>query len=237
MTKNRVAVVTGANKGIGYEICYQLANRQDVRVVLTARDAEKGKQATKNLTDRNLDVNFFHLDVSRLEMITKLIKYLEESFGQIDILVNNAGIFHPDDKKLPGLSIPPEIVQKTFEINFMGPLQLCQAVIPVMKKQNHGRIINVSSGMGALHHMGGGSLAYRISKVSLNALTKILASELEGTNIMINTMHPGWVKTDMGGKSASRSINEGADTAVWLALDSPDGISGKFYQDRQEIEW
>jgi NAD(P)-dependent dehydrogenase (short-subunit alcohol dehydrogenase family) len=123
------------------------------------------------------------------------------------------------------------------ETNVYGVLRVTQALIPLMKKQNYGRIVNVSSGMGQLHDMGGGSTGYRISKTALNALTRIFASELQGTNILVNSVCPGWVKTDMGGENASRTPEEGVDTIVWLATLADGGATGGFFRDRKSIDW
>lgn len=234
MSQDRVAVVTGANKGIGFEICRQLA-RKETQVVLTARDEQKGKRACQQLTAENLRVTFHQLDVTVPESIDRLQGFIENAFGRLDILVNNAGI--SIDNGMTGLDVDPTTVRQTLETNLVSPLRLSQAFIPLMQKNKYGRIVNVSSRMGALSEMQGGYAAYRISKAGLNAVTRILSAETQNMNILVNSMHPGWVRTDMGGAQAPRTVEEGADTAVWLATLPADGPTGKFFQDREEIAW
>jgi len=237
----KTAIVTGANRGIGFEICRQLARQEDVQVVLTSREKHKGLEACEKLQMEELAVRHAQLDVAHAESIREFKEFVQKEFGRCDILVNNAGIF-PDaqdaDSSWPGvLETRIETVRKAMETNVYGPLLLCQVLIPLMKKNNYGRIVNISSGMGQLSSMNGGCPAYRISKTSLNALTCILADELKEENILVNSMCPGWVKTDMGGPGATRELSEGADTAVWLANFPDDGPSGKFFRDRKEFAW
>ena len=234
MHQERIAVVTGANRGIGFEICRQLA-RTKVKVILTARDEAKGRAACKELQAKGLDVAFRQFDVTDHRSITKLTEYIQNEFGGIDILVNNAGIFI-DGEKL-GINVDRETVRRTMETNAFGPLFLSQALIPSMKGRGYGRIVNVSSGLGQLADMGSGYPSYRMSKSCFSAVTRILADELRGTNILVNVVCPGWVRTDMGGKDAERSVEEGANTAVWLALLPDGGPSGRFFRDRKEIPW
>jgi len=152
--------------------------------------------------------------------------------------VNNAGVFL-DNKTGENsvFKVGVDTIQETLQTNLYGPLQLIQQLVPLMQKQSYGRIVNLSSGMGQLSDMGGGSTAYRISKTSLNALTKIVHAELKTDQIKINAVCPGWVKTDMGGENASRSVSEGADTAVWLATLNANGPNGGFFRDRRPLEW
>ena len=234
MNQKRVALVTGANRGIGYEICRQLA-RSGLTVILTARDENAGQKSVKNLQKDDLDIHFEPLDVQDEQSIRDLHESIESKFGQLDILINNAGILI--DESYSTLQIPLDVMRRTLETNLLGPLNLCQTFIPLMKKNNYGRIINISSGMGAFSEMGSGYAAYRISKAALNAMTRILASEVYGSNILINAMCPGWVRTKMGGAGATRSVEKGAETAVWLALMEDKGPSGCFFRDKKEIEW
>ena len=231
--KDKIAIVTGANRGIGFEIVKQLA-KEGVTVVLTGRDKAKGKVACEKLTQQRLDVRFHQLDVTNENSIQRLAEHMRDEFGRVDILVNNAGIEIDEGKST--LNIDIETVRKTMETNFYGPFQVCQALIPLMQQSQSGRIINISSGLGALHGMGSGSPSYSISKAALNALTIKLANDLSKSGIKVNAMSPGWVRTAMGGFNADRSVEEGADTAVWLAT-SDDVPSGKFLRDRKEIEW
>ncbi len=234
MVQDKIAVVTGANRGIGFEICKQLAQKK-IKVILTARDEAKGKAAVQKLVKEGLDAVFYQLNVSDATSVKNLADRIQKELGRLDILINNAGIFIDPGKLAQNVEL--DIVRKTLEINLLGPLSLCQTFIPLMKKHNYGRIVNLSSGMGAFYEMGGGNASYRISKTALNSMTVILASELSGTNILVNTMNPGWVRTEMGGKNATRSVEQGADTAIWLATLPDNGPSGKFFLDRKEIPW
>lgn len=240
-TKQRVAVVTGANRGIGFEICRQLAQK-DFLVILTSRDEQKGLAVCEQLKKEELAVRYHQLDVTHAMSINRLWSFLQKEFGRCDILVNNAGVFldkkGPNDSNFPSIfNVSTETIRQTLETNLYGPLLLCQALIPLMRKNNYGRIVNLSSGMGQLSDMNGGYPGYRVSKAGLNVLTRVFADEMKGSNILINSMCPGWVKTDMGGPNATREIQEGADTAVWLATLPNGGPSGKFFRDRKEIPW
>lgn len=231
----KIAVVTGANRGLGLEISRQLAAR-GVHVVMTARDPEKGAAACERLRSESLSVEFLPLDVTDVKSIETLAETMGKKFSGIDILVNNAGIL-PEGRGARALTLSPEVFRQAFETNTLGPLRLCQALVPLMKKRGGGRIVNVSSGLGQLAEMGAGTPAYRLSKTALNALTRILAAELAGDRIKVNAACPGWVRTDMGGPNASRSVEEGADTPVWLALLPEDGPTGGFFRDRRPIPW
>ncbi|MGH8703043.1 MAG: SDR family oxidoreductase [Burkholderiales bacterium] len=236
MTTERVAVITGANRGIGLEICRQLGRRGGIRVVLTARDEIKGRAAAQKLGDEGLDVEFHPLDVTSEQGIKTFAGWLEATCKRCDILVNNAGI-NADPRGSRFLDSKPATYRQTLETNVFGPLQLAQALVPLMKKHRYGRIVNVSSGQGQLSDMGAGTPAYRVSKTALNALTRVLAAESKGSGILVNSMCPGWVRTDMGGPGAPRTVEQGADTAVWLATLPDDGPSGGFFRDRKPIAW
>jgi NAD(P)-dependent dehydrogenase (short-subunit alcohol dehydrogenase family) len=232
---DRVAVVTGANRGIGFEICNQLA-RAGARVVLTSRDAVKGKAACKTLSDAGLPVVFHPLDVTSAPSIATLAAFIAKEFGAADILVNNAGVLlDPRGTRFIDSSI--DTYRTTLEINLLGPLGVTQALLPQMTKRNYGRIVNLSSGLGQLTGMGNSTPAYRISKTALNALTCIVAAETTGSGILVNAACPGWVKTDMGGPGAPRTVAEGADTAVWLATLPAGGPTGGYFRDRKKIAW
>lgn len=232
----KVAVVTGANRGLGFETCRQLA-KEGIYVILTSRDEDKGIVAAEKLQSEKLKVTSHSLDVTNPDSIELLAKYIKDNFGRLDILVNNAGILIGSAEDSSIFNSKIETIKKTMETNVYGPLQVSQALIPMMKVHNYGRVVNVSSGMGQLTYMNRGYPGYRLSKTSINALTRILADELQGTNILVNAVCPGWVKTDMGGPEASRTPQEGADTIVWLAT-LPDGSpSGGFYRDRKPIAW
>lgn len=232
LTKKTV-LVTGANRGIGFETCKQLS-QLGLKVILTARDPVKGNKATKTLTDNGFDVTFCKLDVSSDRNITEIYQEIEEKFGHLDILINNAAILY--DTNQSTINADMEIVRQALSTNLFGPWLLCQAFIPLMKRNGYGRIVNVSSGSGSLHYMNGSTPAYGISKVALNALTKKLASELMGTNILVNSVDPGWVETDMGGQGG-RPVEEGAKGIVWASLLPDDGPNGGFFYDGKNQPW
>ncbi|GAX40537.1 short-chain dehydrogenase/reductase SDR [Tolypothrix sp. NIES-4075] len=235
-TTKKVAVVTGGNRGLGFEASRQLAKLQ-YQVVLTSRDEAKGKAAAEKLQAEGLDVTFHPLDVTSDESSQKLAEFIYQQFGKLDALVNNAGIYIDEVGNNSVFDAKIDTVQQTIATNVYGVLRVTQALIGLMKKQNYGRIVNVSSGMGQLHDMGGGSTGYRLSKTALNALTRIFASELQGTNILVNSVCPGWVKTDMGGANATRTPEQGVDTIVWLATHADGGATGGFFRDKKPIDW
>ena len=232
--QDTIVAVTGGNRGIGHEICRQLAER-GVRVVLTARNAEAGHNAVQKLGAKSGNISFHALEVTSADNIRALRDFIDGTFGRLDVLVNNAGILSDDDTS--GLKVGPATVLATFETNSLAPLCLGQTLAPLLRRSRAGRIINVSSGMGALSEMAGDHAAYRISKAALNAVTGILAAELQTDKVAVNSMCPGWVRTDMGGPNAVRNVEQGADTAVWLALDAPQSLTGKFIRDRKVIPW
>jgi NAD(P)-dependent dehydrogenase (short-subunit alcohol dehydrogenase family) len=231
---DRVAVVTGGNRGIGFAICRGLAGK-GVSVILAARDAKKGEAAAAELRKEGLPVRFHPLDVSDPASIEALAAFVGREHGRLDILVNNAAIRNDRDRQ--GVNVPAKILQAAVETNALGPLLLCQRLTPLLRKSRAGRVVNVSSGMGSIAEMGGGAPAYRISKVALNAITRLLADELKGSRVLVNACHPGWVRTEMGGAGASKSPEEGADTPVWLALLPDGGPTGGFFRDRQPMPW
>ena len=231
----RIALVTGGNRGIGLEICRSLA-AHGLYVVLTARDGGQGRAAVKKLQDAGASVEFQRLDVTSCRSIRACVAAVGERCGRIDVLVNNAGVLN-DPRGSRFLDSKLDTYRETLETKFFGPLQLAQAVVPLMKANRYGRIVNVSSHLGQLSEMGSGSPAYRVSKTALNALTRILAAEFRESNILANSMCPGWVRTRMGGEGAPRSVAEAADTALWLATLPDEGPSGGFFRDREPIAW
>jgi NAD(P)-dependent dehydrogenase (short-subunit alcohol dehydrogenase family) len=233
MNSKKIAVVSGANRGIGFEVCRQLASR-GFKVVLTARNPAKGKAACEQLKKQGLDVLFHQLDPTDARSIENLAQFLKEEFGKLDVLVNNAGVLLPEDRG--AIDVDADTVRKTFEVNVVAALALSQAMVPLMRK-NGGKIINISSTMACLSEMDGGYPAYRISKTALNALTRVLAAELAGSKIQVNSMSPGWVRTDMGGEGAPLSVEQGADTVTWLATLPDDGPTGGFFRERKPIPW
>jgi NAD(P)-dependent dehydrogenase (short-subunit alcohol dehydrogenase family) len=233
-TQERVALVTGANRGIGFETCRQLAEK-GIEVVLGARDSAKADEAARRLTAGELPVRPVTLDVASAASIQAAVASIDAEFGRLDILVNNAGVFI--DKDGTAETIDLDRVRHTMETNTYGPIQLCQVATPIMKRQGYGRIVNLASELGSLTEMGGLYPAYRMSKTALIAYTRILAKELEGTGILVNSMCPGWVKTEMGGPNALREIEDSVDTALWLATLADDGPTGGFFKDREPLPW
>jgi NAD(P)-dependent dehydrogenase (short-subunit alcohol dehydrogenase family) len=232
--ESRVAVVTGGNRGLGFETCRQLS-RLGYRVLLTSRDVAKGRAAAETLRRAGGDVAHRKLDVTRPENIERFAADIEREFGRADVLVNNAAIYVDRGRGVLGLSI--DVLQRTLATNLHGPVLLCQALVPLMRRRRYGRIVNVSSGAGQLSTMSDDTPAYNISKAALNALTRMVAEATEGTNILVNSVCPGWVRTDMGGRRAPRSTEEGVDTIVWLATLPDGGPTGGFFRDRRRIPW
>jgi len=230
----KIAAVTGGNRGIGFQICRDIA-KKGLKVLLTARNSERGAESAKILQGEKLDVTFYELDVSEFESIDTFVTRVTKEFGRIDVLVNNAAIIPA--ARSSGLSVEIQELQVSLETNVYGIIQLSQKIIPLMIKNNYGRIINLSSSMGQFADMGSGYLAYRISKTAVNTITKVLANETDSYNIQINSADPGWVKTEMGGASASLSVEEGADTIVWLSTRPDNSPTGMFYKKREIISW
>jgi len=227
----RVALVSGGNRGIGLEIVRQLAER-GLTVVLGSRDGEQGRAAAAGLSG---GVVVRQLDVADPESVDRLSHSVEEEFGRLDVLVNNAGITNDEGQR--GVDADLERVREALETNLLGAWRLCEVAIPFMRRIGYGRIVNISTGMAALEDMGGGSPGYRVSKTGLNALTRILASELCGSGILVNSVCPGWVQTDMGGSRAPRPVEEGAEGAVWAATLPNTGPTGGFFRDQRPVPW
>jgi NAD(P)-dependent dehydrogenase (short-subunit alcohol dehydrogenase family) len=230
--QQRIALVTGANKGIGFEVVRQLA-RKGFRVFLGARKAEVGRAAAEKLrSDGN--VTFIKIDISKIDSVRRAAEEFSRQSDRLDALVNNAGILLDDDKDV--LTISPETFETTLRTNTLGTLLVVQAFVPFLKKSDAPRIVNVSSGSGQLTGGADGwAPAYCISKTALNAITVQLAAALP--KFAINSVCPGWVRTDMGGANATRSIAEGAAGIVWLAADARQNETGKFWRDRKVIPW
>lgn len=235
MTDARIAVVTGANRGIGLEIVRQLA-KLGWRVVLTSRNADKGRQAAAQLGEQGLSVDAVELDVTDRSSCEAARQWLAQHVGHIDALVNNAGILI-DPKGVSVLDLPLEVLRHSLETNLIGAFNVTQALAPLLRAGRCARVVNLSTGLAQLTDMQAGTPAYRMSKTALNALTRILAAELAPHGIKVNAMCPGWVRTEMGGPGAVRSVEQGADTAVWLATLPEDGPTGGFFRDRQPIPW
>lgn len=232
MALQRVAMVTGANRGIGLEVVRQLANL-GYSVVLGSRDLGKGEAAAKKLKagDR---VIARRLDVTEQSTIDRLLDEITEAFGSLHVLVNNAAIHYDTWETAADADL--RIVHEALETNLFGAWRMCQAFAPLLRKSRHGRIVNVSSELGSLASMGAGAPAYAVSKVALNALTRILAAELRRDRILVNSVSPGWVATDMGGPGG-RPVREGAASILW-AVELPDGgPTGGFFRDGKPVPW
>jgi len=230
---DKVALVTGTNRGIGLEIGKQLASR-GITVVMTARNMQAGRPQVNELRKQWKHVWYHQLNVNDEKSMLDVFQYIDASFGKLDILINNAGIFLDDGKSAVELDL--EMLRSTMETNLFGPVRLIQVMLPLLKKSDDARIINLSSTMGQFGSLGPRSAAYRISKAALNAMTVIFAAELSPYRIKVNSVHPGWVKTDMGGPNAPLPVDKGADSAVWLA--TADEIpNAKFIQNRTVINW
>lgn len=234
--KTKVAVVSGANRGIGLEVTRQLAEKGWL-VIALGRDLHKIGPAITALQQQGLRVEPRRLDVISQEDCKALAKWLFEKELQVDALINNAGILKENqaDGSADALRIEPALIMETINTNTLGPLRLIQTLEPRLRE--HARIVNVSSGMGQLSSMGDGYLAYRLSKTALNALTRVMSNRLAERKIQVNAVCPGWVKTDMGGANAERDVKQGADTIVWLASSEDVTTSGGFFRDRQPIDW
>jgi NAD(P)-dependent dehydrogenase (short-subunit alcohol dehydrogenase family) len=231
----RVALVTGANRGIGREIAAQLAAAGDT-VILTARDRSKATAAAEALTVRDAGgaVVAHELDVTDSASAGALAGFVGERFGRLDVLVNNAAI-HYDTQQLAG-GADLTIVREALETNLLGAWRVTQALLPLLRRSEHGRIVNVSSEGGSLTNMGGGIPAYRTSKAALNALTRMLAAELRADRILVNSVCPGWVATDMGGPGG-RPVQDGAVSIIWAVELPDDGPTGGFYRDGRSLPW
>jgi NAD(P)-dependent dehydrogenase (short-subunit alcohol dehydrogenase family) len=233
--QRRVGLVSGSNRGIGREIARQLAELGH-HVIVTARDPAAAERAAEELSDGGrLSLQAEQLDVADPRSVERLRERLEAEPGRLDVLVNNAGV--TGEAATNASEAKLDDAHKTLETNLFGAWRLAQAMLPLLRRSEHGRIVNVSSGAGQLSDMNGGSPGYRISKTALNALTRILSNEEGANGILVNSMCPGWVRTDMGGSAAPRTVAEGADTAVWLATLPDDGPGGGFFRNREPIPW
>jgi NAD(P)-dependent dehydrogenase (short-subunit alcohol dehydrogenase family) len=247
LSEKKIALITGANRGIGFETARQLG-RKGVKVLLGARNEKLGREAAARLKAEGLEVEFLLLDATDEKTHASAAKYIEEKFCRLDILINNAGVNlegNLDNPIKPASQTPLEIYRKTFEINFFSLIALTQRLLPLIKKSEAGRIVNLSSVLGSstLHAQPGSIIydakipAYDASKAAVNSFTVHLAYELRDTPVKVNAAHPGWVKTDMGGENAPMEIEDGAKTSVALALLADDGPAGRFIHLGEELPW
>jgi NAD(P)-dependent dehydrogenase (short-subunit alcohol dehydrogenase family) len=224
-----VALVTGSSRGIGFEVAKQLAAR-DYRVIVTSRTEKSAAAAAAKIGG---DSVAHALDTSDAASIHQLAAWIKGEFAQLDVVVNNAATLLGESMSI--LDTPPDIFEKTMRTNALGPLLVTQAVAPLLRRSKSARVVNVSSGAGQISSMTSYAPAYSISKAALNTITVMLANALP--NARVNCVDPGWVRTDMGGPHASRSVEEGAETIVWLATLPDDGPTGGFFHDRRRIAW
>jgi NAD(P)-dependent dehydrogenase (short-subunit alcohol dehydrogenase family) len=219
-------LITGAYRGLGYEVARQLSERE-WNVIITARRNAQGKAAAAKLKN----TSFYELDVTDPAAITRVAKKVLK----LDVLINNAGIVAEGDQDI--LTVRPELIARTIETNALGALRVSQALLPQLLKSSAGRIVNVSSGAGQLSDMGTWAPAYSASKTTLNAITCLLAAALKDKSIAVNSICPGWVRTEMGGPNAPRSVEQGAAGITWLAADAPQNKTGLFWRDKEVIPW
>jgi NAD(P)-dependent dehydrogenase (short-subunit alcohol dehydrogenase family) len=236
----KIALVTGANKGLGLEISRQLA-QQGFKVVMGVRNTIKGQVAVNRLWQAGLDVELQHLDVTDTESIETIRRYLDKTYGKLDILINNAGVCLDRGQQPSKVSLT--VIRETLETNFISVIAITQVLLPLIRRSEAGRIVNMSSGRGSLTQHSdpecqyAKTLAYNSSKTALNAFTVMLAAELEETAIKVNSADPDWCRTDMGTEAATHSVEEGADTPVWLATLPADGVTGGFFNSRNPVPW
>lgn len=228
----RVAVVTGANRGIGLEVCRQLAEH-GMRVVLASRDLARGEKAAQALTDPGLEVSARQLDIADPDSVEVFAEWARRQLGRVDVLVNNAAIDYDTDQRATAADLAR--VERAWQTNTLGAWRVTLALLPLLRAGEHVRIVNVSSESGSISGMGGGAPGYRVTKAALNALTRMLAAELRGEGILVNAVCPGWTATDMGG--GGRPVSAGAASVVWAALLDDDGPTGGFFRDGRPVPW
>lgn len=231
--KPQIAVVTGANRGMGLATSEKLASLK-YHVIMVGRSQDRLNQEVERLKSKNLSVEAFVADVEKEQDTTNLINFVARKFGYLDVLINNAGIYVEEGNIFESQD---SVMKKSFDINTMGPYRLMKGLIPLMIKHGHGRVVNVSSGLGSFHGSSSNCLGYCVSKVSLNMLTNLFASQVDGTKVKVNSIDPGWVKTDMGGPAVPRSIDQGTQGTIWAATLDEEGPNGGFFRDGKPISW
>lgn len=232
----RIALVTGGHRGLGLETCRALGKR-GYTIIMTSPIYGKGRAAAAQLHKDGAEVYFHPLDVTEESEVKAVKLFVKQKFGRLDVLVNNAGILIDEGESI--LKLPVKTFFKVLDVNTFGALRMCQAFVPMMLKQNYGRIVNLASGRGQLS---GGDIcdngpAYNMSKTAVNALTVMVSDSVAGANVLVNSVCPGWCRTDLGGPNATRSAKKGAETIVWLATLPDDGPNGGFFRDKRRLEW
>ncbi|MBN3959421.1 SDR family NAD(P)-dependent oxidoreductase [Nostoc sp. NMS8] len=228
---DKQVLITGGNRGIGFAIAQGLLAK-DYEIIITSRSLDNAKLAAEKLPGKVIPIE---LNVTDDRSINQAVKTLHQRIDRLDILINNAGVY--PDRDINILTISRELLDSTINANTFGPIRMVQAFLPLLEKSSDARVVNVSSGYGALSDLSADVPSYCLSKLALNGATIMLAQALDSKGIVVNSICPGWVRTDMGGSSAPRSPEEGADTAIWLATDAPRNISGKFLRDRKVISF
>ena len=228
----RTSLVTGGNRGIGFAVCEALA-RLGHRVIVASRDPDEGDAAAERLETMGAEALAVELDLASPASVGACLESLARAGVEVDVLVNNAGVYPRGDL----LDLPIEDILDAMAVHVFGPLELTRGLVPDMRRRGYGRIVNVSSGLGAISEGLRGGGAYSLSKAALNAMTIRLARELEGTNVKVNAVSPGWVRTRMGGEGAPRAPEEAADGIVWCATLPDDGPTGGFFRDRKPVPW
>jgi len=242
MIDKKIALITGANKGLGFETARQLANR-NIKVLIGARDETRGREAAEKLQKEGCDAEFVLIDVTDEETLETAAKYVEENFGKLDVLVNNAGI--AVEYGADSTDINMETIRQTFDTNFFGVIAVTRAFLPLIKKSESGRIVNVSSGLGSLTQnsdpewgfSGVKPLGYNSSKAALNMFTVILADELKTANIKVNAADPGYTATDLNQNSGPKTVEQGASIIFDLATLPDDGATGGYFDDQGVVPW
>jgi NAD(P)-dependent dehydrogenase (short-subunit alcohol dehydrogenase family) len=237
---SKVAVVTGSNRGLGYAIAKKLGQLPGIQVIVTSRGEAEGRAAQEKLAQTGIKADYHPLDISSDQSVQAFAEWLNQTYGKVDILVNNAGV-NPTEQaeEASVLTVQLEIMLSTFATNVLAVARISQALIPLMKVQNYGRIVNVSTEMASMTTAPNDyyplAPSYRLSKMGLNGLTAILAKELQETDILVNAYSPGWLQTDMGGDNAPLTAEEGAETAVYLATLPTGGAQGKFFAEMRKL--
>jgi NAD(P)-dependent dehydrogenase (short-subunit alcohol dehydrogenase family) len=233
-SSGKVALVTGGNRGIGREVVRQLG-RRGFRVIIGARDAASGRRAADEVRAEGGEATFLELDVSDSASVRAAAAAFAGHADRLDVLVNNAGIY--PDKGVDILTVSRDQLTRTLQTNTFGPVEVTQVFLPYLRRSAAARVVNVSSGYGQLDGLAPGVPSYCLSKLALNGVTIMLSEALRADHVAVNSMCPGWVRTEMGGPNADRAVEQGADTAVWLADEAPHSLTGRFFRDRKEIPW
>jgi len=233
----RVALVTGANRGIGRKLCEALGEL-GATVLMVCRNEQAGAEAEEELRERGMDVTLYLADMSSIDDIEALHEEVAAEFDRLDVLVNCAAVLlRGQDTSIEDIQLP--VLETTLAINFVGPLWMCKKFLPLLRRSDSGRIINFTSGLGRLSvKISGDYPAYTLTKTAINGLTHVLAAELADTDIIVASVDPGWVRTQMGGPNARISVDEGIDTPLWLATAEPEELeSGRLYYKRHIVSW